>query len=165
MDFIFILFLKDTSFSSLRVPWFLTCRLSDPDPFIFSEFSSDKSPHIKCWMDGSFQHRVLYFLCPGIGLFPYLQYLRLPFSLPESLIYRGLCYPCSHCPGPTLRIFFSYSNKHAIFATLRIPYNIPYIVFLVSNQKSPHETDLIKIKTWYLSHYACLPFTVRSTLL
>ena len=146
MDFIFILFLKDTSFSSLRVPWFLTCRLSDPDPFIFSEFSSDKSPHIKCWMDGSFQHRVLYFLCPGIGLFPYLQYLRLSFSLPESLIYRGLCYPCSHCPGSTLRICFYSSNKHASLSNLIILYSIPYIMVLIINWEFTHENDLIMIQ-------------------
>ena len=59
MNCIHICLLKHTNFSSLRVTWFITCRTSDPDPLLFSNFKSDDSPWMNCNMVGSYQNWVL----------------------------------------------------------------------------------------------------------
>ena len=53
---IHIWLLKHTNFSSLRVTWFLTCRMSDPDPLIFSDFNYDESP---TWNFGWLDHPII----------------------------------------------------------------------------------------------------------
>ena len=107
---------------------------------------------------------VLYFLCAGRRVFPYLQYEAFLVSRKDSPKGR-ICYLCIHQPTQIQIICFSYSNKNASFSTLCIPCNIPYIMFLVSDWWYPHENDLIKIQSWYPYHYPCLPLNFSSTLL
>ena len=73
-----------------------------------------------------------------------------------------ICYPCSHCPGQTLVICLSYTNKHDRFSTLRIPYSITYIVFLISNWKNPTTRIWFRLKDGlYSIIHVCLSISYQ----
>ena len=107
---------------------------------LFSGINYDGYPHMECCMVTSSYHWLLYSIFYGVLV---LKVLHTWYIL----------YPCSHRTGSTLRICFSYSNKHTIVAILSLPYNIPYIVFLIRNWESSNDMNLVNIQCWSLSPY------------
>ena len=144
--------------SLLMVTSFLTCRSFNPDTFFPSNFNSDDSPNIKCWIVEALRRCVLYFLFYGRLVFKCLQYEAFFKFSRKANTEGGICYLFIHHTTPIWRICLSYSN--IIFNFQPCAFSVIFRMLCFSL-----DIDNLPIQISSLTHYACLPINIISMLL